>query len=434
MSPFAADNWAKAKEAVQRTVGLSTAFNTLRDMQTPAAIRPDQLSTIKVLGQGAFARVDACMYTPDGGGKPYIVAVKRLKLELFRNQEDLDLFLKEVELMRKLRHSNIVDFVGAGEVKPGEVPGAFACEFVVQEYMAGGTLKSLVTKDMLGNGRRTYSNADALDISLQMARGLRYLHKSRPMVIHRDLKLENVLLASATPVHGKFVVKLADFGLSRRVQVKQQAINLHKTVSGMRMQASVPIPAKGVMTPATSMQRMKSGAADDLEEQWNVRTKSSFISSKPPVQISLGASEPHELSFVNEEESAFKLTGRTGSLMYMAPEVFKELPYSEKADVFSFGTMMYEVLQRYIMLSAVAVRGTYEELEAYCARVADGYRPPLHAKWPPSIVKLIQDCWAQEPMERPTMDEVVTRLESIQMSGDMEALDKKEPGCTCTIC
>lgn len=93
-------------------------------------------------------------YTPDGGGKPYIVAVKRLKLELFRsapasspqrtqphsaagllhgrgvrlvgpcfclrdreqklsptamhcmcrNQEDLDLFLKEIELMRKLRH------------------------------------------------------------------------------------------------------------------------------------------------------------------------------------------------------------------------------------------------------------------------------------------------------------------------------------------
>jgi hypothetical protein len=65
------------------------------------------------------------------------------------------------------------------------------------------------------------------------------------------------VFTGATPVHGKFVVKLADFGLSRRVQVKQQAINLRKTVSGMRMQASVPIPAKGVMTPATSMQRMK---------------------------------------------------------------------------------------------------------------------------------------------------------------------------------
>lgn len=65
-------------------------------------------------------------------------------------------------------------------------------------------------------------------------------------------------------------------------------------------------------------------------------------------------------------------------------------PACLQADVFSFGIMVYEVLQRYIMLSAVAVRGTYEELEAYCARVADGYRPPLHTKWPPSMAKLIQ--------------------------------------------
>lgn len=43
-------------------------------------------------------------YTPKGGGKPYTVAVKRLKMELFRNQEDLDLFVQEVELMRKLSH------------------------------------------------------------------------------------------------------------------------------------------------------------------------------------------------------------------------------------------------------------------------------------------------------------------------------------------
>lgn len=61
--------------------------------------------------------------------------------------------------------------------------------------------------------------------------------------------------------------------------------------------------------------------------------------------------------------------------------------------MFSFGVMVYEVLQRYIMLSAVAVRGTYEELEAYCGRVADGYRPPLHNKWPASVVKLIQVSW-----------------------------------------
>jgi hypothetical protein len=39
--------------------------------------------------------------------------------------------------------------------------------------MPGGTLKQLITREMLGNGRRTYTNEQALDICLQMARGLR---------------------------------------------------------------------------------------------------------------------------------------------------------------------------------------------------------------------------------------------------------------------
>jgi len=47
---------------------------------------------------------------------------------------------------------------------------------------------------------------------------------------------------------------------------------------------------------------------------------------------------------------------------------------------------------------------------------------------------VVQDCWAQEPSLRPTMDEVVTRLEALQLSGAMEALDKAEPTCRCTIC
>jgi serine/threonine protein kinase len=70
----------------------------------------------------------------------------------------------------------------------------------LQEYMAGGTLKSLVTRQMLASGGSVYTHCQALDICLQMARGLRYLHRSNPMVIHRDLKLENVLLKRACSI------------------------------------------------------------------------------------------------------------------------------------------------------------------------------------------------------------------------------------------
>ncbi len=42
--------------------------------------------------------------------------------------------------------------------------------------------------------------------------------------------------------------------------------------------------------------------------------------------------------------------------MYMAPEVHQRLPYNEKADVFSYGVMLYEVLSRQLL--AIAVFGT----------------------------------------------------------------------------
>lgn len=60
-----------------------------------------------------------------------------------------------------------------------------------------------------------------------------------------------------------------------------------------------------------------------------------------------------------------------------------------QADVFSFAMMMYEIMQQYIVLLAVSVQGTYEELEEYCARVAGGYRPPLLEKWPPELISVI---------------------------------------------
>lgn len=52
---------------------------------------------------------------------------------------------------------------------------------------------------------------------------------------------------------GKFIVKLADFGLSRRVQAKHQAIALRKTNSGLRPLGSVPVPTKRLLTPNTSL-------------------------------------------------------------------------------------------------------------------------------------------------------------------------------------
>ena len=53
------------------------------------------------------------------------------------------------------------------------------------------------------------------------------------------------------------------------------------------------------------------------------------------------------------------MSGRTGTLMYMAPEVYLKQPYNDKADVYSFSIIAYELLHRYMMISATD--GSLEE-------------------------------------------------------------------------
>jgi hypothetical protein len=45
----------------------------------------------------------------------------------------------------------------------------------------------------------------------------------------------------------------------------------------------------------------------------------------------------------------------------------------------------------------------------------------------------LQDCWSGDPLSRPSMDAVVSRLEAAAASGELQGLDKPA-GCACTIC
>lgn len=62
----------------------------------------------------------------------------------------------------------------------------------VEECVDGGSLKNWVAKSM--RGKRLYNLRDSVRWLMQMAQALQYLHECLPMVIHRDLKLDNILL------------------------------------------------------------------------------------------------------------------------------------------------------------------------------------------------------------------------------------------------
>jgi serine/threonine protein kinase len=106
-------------------------------------------------------------------------------------------FEREITLMKDLRHPNIVQFVGASNVKDNLA--------ILIEYAPFGSLSSVLSKSKL-------SYLMKLTILLETAKALQFLHLNR--VIHRDIKPQNILVFSLEPkssVH----IKLTDFGTSR---------------------------------------------------------------------------------------------------------------------------------------------------------------------------------------------------------------------------
>jgi serine/threonine protein kinase len=134
------------------------------------------------------------------------VAVKMLKMQDMP-EEMLDEFDREVDLMNKLRHKNIVQFLGASKIV-----GKFA---IITEFIERGNLADMVFK----HTNKPIDYGFKIKSALDTARAMLFLHENR--VLHRDLKLDNLLVVSVLP-DDPVCVKLTDFGSSRAVSEKIQ--------------------------------------------------------------------------------------------------------------------------------------------------------------------------------------------------------------------
>ena len=96
---------------------------------------------------------------------------------------------------------------------------------------------------------------------------------------------------------------------------------------------------------------------------------------------------------------SYKMTGWTGTMAYMAPEVALQKPYNEKVDIYSFGIILWE------MISGETPFEGYSP-EYFIQNVAHGgERPPLTPLFarnvPYRLIKLLQSCWDANPAQRP---------------------------------
>ncbi|XP_075520444.1 serine/threonine-protein kinase EDR1 isoform X3 [Primulina tabacum] len=123
------------------------------------------------------------------------VAVKKFLDQDFSGAA-LDEFKREVRIMRRLRHPNIVLFMGA-VTRPPNLS-------IVSEFLPRGSLFRIIHRPhcQIDEERR-------IKMALDVAKGMNCLHTSTPTIVHRDLKSHNLL------VDNNWNVKVCDFGLSR---------------------------------------------------------------------------------------------------------------------------------------------------------------------------------------------------------------------------
>ncbi|KAI3706086.1 hypothetical protein L1987_76341 [Smallanthus sonchifolius] len=98
------------------------------------------------------------------------------------------------------------------------------------------------------------------------------------------------------------------------------------------------------------------------------------------------------------------MTAETGTYRWMAPEVIEHRPYSQKADVFSFGIVVWELLTKKLPYANL------NPLQAAIGVVQKGLRPVIPKHTHPEIAGLLEQCWQQDPSLRPEFSEIITVL------------------------
>ncbi|CAL4904088.1 unnamed protein product [Urochloa decumbens] len=100
------------------------------------------------------------------------------------------------------------------------------------------------------------------------------------------------------------------------------------------------------------------------------------------------------------------MTAETGTYRWMAPEVINHQPYDNKADVFSFAIVLWELITSKIPYD------TMTPLQA-AVGVRQGLRPGLPKKAHPKLLDLMQRCWEADPSNRPAFPDILAELEDL---------------------
>mmetsp|Transcript_23780 Transcript_23780/g.44181 ORF Transcript_23780/g.44181 Transcript_23780/m.44181 type:complete len:392 (-) Transcript_23780:194-1369(-) len=121
----------------------------------------------------------------------------------------------------------------------------------------------------------------------------------------------------------------------------------------------------------------------------------------------------------------YRMTGNTGSLRYMPPEVAKGEMYDQRVDAYSFGILFWQICSLQTPFAGMSTRSHAEKV------VRKGQRPNTDNSWPLSWVDIMTRSWDADINKRPEFNEIIPFLN--EQLEDMENNDGEIPCRTSEI-
>jgi eukaryotic-like serine/threonine-protein kinase len=196
----------------------------MEDSRTPPGTEttPSRYHIFEKLGAGG----NGVVYRAEDTRLGRFVALKFLPPEGQRDAQAQARFQREAQAASALNHHNICTVYDIGE-QDGQT-------FIAMELLEGQTLKQKI-------GLRPLPLESLLDYATQIAAGLEIAHKNG--IVHRDIKPSNIFVTS------RGEVKLADFGLAKRVMLDSAPIGESPTISGSITQRGAIVGTVAYMSP-----------------------------------------------------------------------------------------------------------------------------------------------------------------------------------------
>ena len=170
---------------------------------TKVQVGSQRVTIEKYLSSGGFAHVYV-VRVPQTNHKHSLAVLKRVAVP---DRDHLTSMRTEVETMKKLQgHKHVVTYMDS---HASQLKGGGYEVFLLMEYCAGGGLIDFMNTRL----QHRLTEPEILKIFGDVAEGVAAMHYLKPPLLHRDLKVENVLISKSMST-GQPVYKLCDFGSS----------------------------------------------------------------------------------------------------------------------------------------------------------------------------------------------------------------------------